>query len=187
MCRAGTKSARPSIAPSSEPQWGLTLTELPRPYYRGYNRRSRCDERKLSTPSTSRTLAASRGEQSTNLLSCLNAFPACAPSRQIPAPRNWWRTGHTRLATASPPGSSTSSYPTYGRFQHLRVTVSPNPSGRRSFLLPSDGWSQERLRDWTPSSRSLYSTPGRLSNLGFATSLLPACANSTFRRSREEH
>jgi len=41
----------------------------------------------------------------------------------------------TRLATASPPGSSTNSCPTYGRFQHLRVTVSPNLSGQKSFLL----------------------------------------------------
>jgi len=32
--------------------------------------------------------------------------------------------GHTRPGTASSPGSSTSSYPTCGRFQHLRVTVS---------------------------------------------------------------
>ena len=31
MCHAGTKSARPSIAPLSEPQWGLPLTEPPLP------------------------------------------------------------------------------------------------------------------------------------------------------------
>ena len=30
-----------------------------------------------------------------------------------------------------PPSSSTSSYSTYGRFQHLRITVSPHPSGFR--------------------------------------------------------
>jgi len=67
---------------------------------------------------------------------------------------NSWRTEHT--ATASPPGSSTSSCSTYGRFQHLRVTVSPNLSGQKSLLLlPSDTWSQESLRDWIPSSRSL--------------------------------
>jgi len=41
----------------------------------------------------------------------------------------------------------------------------------KSLLLPSDAWSQENLRDWTPSSRCLYSTPGRLSNLGSAISL----------------
>jgi len=35
---------------------------------------------------------------------------------------------------------------------------------------------------WTSSSRSLYSSPGRLSNLGFATSSLPACTNSKLRR-----
>jgi len=68
MCHTGTDSARPSITPSSEPQWGLTLIELLRPYYLGYNRRSRSDGKKLSIPSTSRTLAARRGAPSTNLL-----------------------------------------------------------------------------------------------------------------------
>ena len=61
------------------------------------------------------------------------------------------------------------------------------PLGRKSLLLPSDAWSQENLRDWTPSSRSLYSTPGRLSNLGFAISSTPACTNSKFQRSGEKH
>ena len=115
MCHAGTKSARSSIAPLSEPQWGLPLTEPPSPYSHDYNRRSRSDGRKLSTQSTFRTLAERRGEPSTNLLAGQDAPPACAPSQQIPSPRNWWRTGHTRLATASPPGSSTNSCPTYGR------------------------------------------------------------------------
>jgi len=50
------KSARPFIAPSSEHEWGLTLTELHHPYYLGYNR-SRSSGRKLSTPSASRSLA----------------------------------------------------------------------------------------------------------------------------------
>ena len=89
MCHSGTKSARPSIAPLSEPQWGLPLTELPRPYSLDYKRRSRSDGGKLSTPSTSRTPAARRGEQSTNLLAGLDAPPTCALSRQIPSPRNW--------------------------------------------------------------------------------------------------
>ena len=135
------KSARPSITPSSEPQWGLTLTEPLRPYCLDYNRRSRSVGRKLSTPSTSRTPATRRWEQSTNLLAGLDAPIACA------LPRNSWRTGHTWPAGASPPGSSTRSYPTYGRCQHLKVTVSPSPSGRKSLLLPSGAWSQESLRD----------------------------------------
>ena len=88
MCHSGKKSARRSIAPLSEPQWGLPLTEPPRPYSLDYNRRSRSDGRKLSTPSTSRTPAARRGEQSANLLAALDAPLACAPSRQIPSPRN---------------------------------------------------------------------------------------------------
>ena len=187
MCHVGTKSARPSIAPLSVPQWGLPLTEPPRLYFLDYNRRSRSDGRKLSTPLTFRTPATRRGEQSTKLLAGVDAPSPCTPSRQTPSPCNWWRTGHTRLATVSPPGSSINSCPTYGRFQHLRVTVYPNLSDRKSLLLPSETWSQANLRDWTPSLRSLYSMPSRLSNLGSATSSIPACANSKFQRSGEEH
>jgi len=99
---------------------------------------------------------------------------------------NSWRTGHTGLGTVSPPGWSARSCPTYGRLLHLKVTVSLNPLGRRSLLLPSDAWSQESLRDWTPSSRSLNFTPGQLSTLGFAASSLSACANSKFQRFGEE-
>jgi len=46
MCHAGTKSARPSNAPSPEPRWGLTLIEPLRPYYLGSGRRNRSDGRK---------------------------------------------------------------------------------------------------------------------------------------------
>ena len=97
MCHAGTESARPSIVPLSEPQLGLPLTESPLPYSLDYNRRTRSDGRKLSNPSTSRTPAATRGQPITNLLARLDAPPACASSRKIPKPRNWLRTGHTRL------------------------------------------------------------------------------------------
>jgi len=89
MCHAGTKSARPSIAPLSEPQWGLPLTGPPRPYSLDYNRRGRNDWRKLPTPSTSRTPATKLGVPSANLLAGLDAPLACAPSRQIPSPRSW--------------------------------------------------------------------------------------------------
>ena len=89
MCHARTNSARPSIAPSSEPQWGLTLIEPLRPYYLDSGRRSRSDGRKLLILSTSRTLAVRRGEPSTNLLAGLDAPLTCAPSRQIPSSRNW--------------------------------------------------------------------------------------------------
>jgi len=80
--------------------------------------------------------------------------------------------GAQKTGAASPSGSPIRSCPTYGRFQHLRVTVSLNTSGRKICLLPSDGWSQESVRVWIPPSRSLYSTPGRLSNLGSATSCM---------------
>jgi len=182
MSHAGTKSARPFIAPSSEPRWGLTLIEPLRPYYLGLIRRSRSDGRKLLIPSTSRTLVAKRGEPSTNLLANLDAPFTCATSRQNPSSRNLWGTRRTRPRIASPPSSSTRSCPTGGKFLHLRVTVSVNPFDRRS-LLPSDAWNKESLLDWISSFQSLYSTPRRLSNLGFETSSVPACANS----SGEEH
>jgi len=44
MCHVGTKSTSPSIAPSSEPQWGLNLIEPLRPYYLDLHR-SRSDGR----------------------------------------------------------------------------------------------------------------------------------------------
>ena len=59
-----------------------------------------------------------------------------APSRQTPSPRNLWRTGHTRPGIVSPPGWPTRSCPTYGKFQHLRVTVFLNHIGQRNLLLP---------------------------------------------------
>ena len=37
---------------------------------------------------------------------------------------------------------------------------------------------EAKKKDGTPSSQSLYSTPGWLSNLGSATSSIPACTNS---------
>ena len=80
MCHAGTKGARPSIAPSPKPQWGLTLIESLRPHYIGSGRRSRSDGRKLSIPSTSRTPAVRRVEPSTNLLAGLDAPFTSAPS-----------------------------------------------------------------------------------------------------------
>jgi len=41
MCHVGTKSARPFVAPSSDPQWGLTLTKLCCPYFCRSTRRGR--------------------------------------------------------------------------------------------------------------------------------------------------
>jgi len=67
MCHVGTKSARPFVAPSSEPQLGLSLTEPPRPYFHGSTIRSRRDGKKLSIPSISRTPAERRGAPSPNL------------------------------------------------------------------------------------------------------------------------
>jgi len=66
MCYVRTNRARPFIAPSSEPQWGLTLTEPLRVYFNSSTIRSRSGGKKLSIPSTSRNPAARRGALSTN-------------------------------------------------------------------------------------------------------------------------
>ena len=66
ICHVGTKSARPFIAPSSKPKWGLTLIEPPHPYFHGSTIRSRSDGKKLSIPSTPPTPAARPGAPSTN-------------------------------------------------------------------------------------------------------------------------
>jgi len=174
MCHAGTKTVRPSIAPSSEPQRGLTLILPLRLYYPGSGRRSRSDGRKLSIPSTSHTLAARCGEPTTNSVAGLDAPVTSALSRQTPLPRNSWRTGHTGPGTESSPGWSTRICPTYGSFQHLRVTVFLNCLGRRSLLLPSDAWSQESLRNWIPSSQSSY-TPRQIGSQILVCNFLSSC------------
>jgi len=179
--------ARPSTAPSSELHWGLTLIEPLRSCFLGSNWRSRSDGRKQSIPSSSRTLAARRGAPSINSLAGLDAPCACTPSRQTPSLRQIWIPGHTALGAEGLPRLSTCSCPTYGRFQHLRVTVSLILLSRRHLQLPSGAWSQEGLRDWIPYSRSLYSTPGRVSSRGFAISSLPAYAKSKYKRSGEEN
>ena len=151
---------------------------LSQQYFLGSNRRSRSDGKKLSIPSTSRTPATRRGAPSINLLSGLDAPLTCAPSLQSLSPHNSWRTGHTRLRVMNPSDSSTSSCPTYGRPQHLSETV--------YLALPEElaaalrRLKPESLRIWILSSRSLYSMLVRLSNLSFAISSLPACANSKF-------
>jgi len=121
MCHAGTKSATPSIAPSSEPQWRLTLIEPLSPFYLGKKKRSRSDGRKLLFPSTSRTLSARCGESATDLLAGLDAplawqTPLSANSIASQLAKNRARRtgGHesTRLF-------SKERYPTYGSIQHL--------------------------------------------------------------------
>jgi len=186
-CQVETKRARPFIVPSSEPQQGLTLIEPLRPYFPCGKRRNRRSRRNLSIPSTSRTTAAMRGTPSMNLLAGLDAPIACAPSRQTPSPRNSWRSRHTGLGAQSPPGPLTRSCANYERSQNPRETVSLALSGQGSLLLFSGAWSQKSLRVWILSSPSSYSTPRRLSNLGFAISSLPPRFNSKFRRSGEEH
>ena len=54
-----------------------------------------------------------------------------------------WRMDHAGIRTASLPGLSTRCSPTYGRSQHLRITVPLNLLGQRSLLLTSGTWGQE--------------------------------------------
>jgi len=182
MCHAGTKSARPSIAPLPEPSGDWQSRFVPTISAR--------EEAGAMEAVNSIDLSHSsrKAWRIFNKLTGRSGYSfTSAPSRQTPSSRNLWRTGHTRPWIANPPGWSARNCPTYGKSQHLRVTVSLNPLRRRTLLLPSDAWSQESLRDRTPSSRSSYSTAGRLSNLGFATSSVPACANSKVQKSGEEH
>ena len=75
------------------------------------------------------------------------------------------RTEHTASGAAILPGLSPRSCPTYGRSQHS------NSDPFRPEEL-------ESLRVWIPSSRSLCSTLGRLSHLGFAiSSVLTSCTS----------
>jgi len=52
--------------------------------------------------------------------------------------------------------SATNNCMTYGRYQHLRVTVSMTLSGQRGLLPHIRPWGQEHLWVWIPSSQSLY-------------------------------
>ena len=85
-------------------------------------------------------LAARRGEPFTNLLAGLDAPFTSAPSRQIPSPRSSWTTVHTGPGTESPQNKELSDQ---WKIPTPEVTVTLNPLGRRSLLLPSDAWRQE--------------------------------------------
>ena len=122
MCHAGTKSATLSIAPTSEPQWGLRATSSLL-FRLEQKKRNKSDGRKLSMPSTSRTPAARRGGLSMHSLAGPDAPLACVQSRRTPAPGNSWRTEHIWPGSGSLPGSSTRSCPIYERSQHQRVIV----------------------------------------------------------------
>ena len=70
--------------------------------YIGSGKRSRSDGRKLSIPSTSRTLAERCVEPSTNLLAGLDAPFTSAPFRKIKSPRNSLRNGAHRTGASQP-------------------------------------------------------------------------------------
>jgi len=180
MCHVGTKSARPSVTPLSKPQWGLPLTGPPRRYSLNYNRRSRSDGRKLSAPSTSRILARKAWRT-------ISKFTG--------------RSGHNSRLCSVSANSIASNLVTNGAHK-----TSSRESTRLVNKQLSDLWkipTPERhsisepfrpeefaaaLRCLKPgkppgsdsSFPSLYSTPGRLTNLGSVTSSIPACANSKF-------
>jgi len=102
--------------------------------------------KKLEIPSTSRTAAAWCGAPLKNLLSGLQAPLVCALFQHIPLLHSSCRTGHTRRGIASPRGSLTSSWPTYGRFQHL-MEIPLVSLSQMSFLTLSTTWSRENPWD----------------------------------------
>ena len=133
------------------------------------------------------TPATRFGAPSTNLLAGMDAPTICAPFHQTPLPCNSWRIGHRRWEPMSPPCLST-RYLTYGRkaltpeggsisdpFRSEELATAPNhldpgkSPGLDSILL------------------DLYSMPDQFSNPGYMVSSLPACANSKFPGSGEEH
>jgi len=89
---------------------------------------------------------------------------------------------HTRRGTASPRGSSTTRYPTYGR-----PGVQLVPSCQRSLLTHSNTWSHESLQDCILFFRSLYSAPGQFANPGNAIAPFPVGANSKSAGPRVDH
>jgi len=91
------KEARPFIDTFSEPQWGLTPTELLWPYFHEWTTRGKSSE-KLSISSISCTPAARCGAPTINLLAGLDTPFACAPSQQTPSSHNLWRTGHNKVS-----------------------------------------------------------------------------------------
>jgi len=177
MCHVGTKSARPLSLLHPSPS-GTDSNRAPSSLlFRLEQKQERW--RKLLIPLTSRTLAARRGAPSTNSLAGLDAHLHCAPSRQTTSPRNSQERG-TQGRGRDSTRLNNKQLPHLGK---IPTTVCLNPLGRRGLLLPFRRLKQGKTPQLDSISRSLYSTPGQLSNLGFATSSLPACANSKFQRS----
>ena len=107
------------IAPSSEPQWGLNRTEPLRPYFHGSIKRGRSDGKKLTTPSTSCTPVARREASS---ITHWQIWTLLSPVRHL--------SNLHRLTTREERGTQEeeprvhqaylSSYPIYGKSQHMR-------------------------------------------------------------------
>jgi len=138
MCHAGTKSARSYIAPLPEPQWGLTLIEPLRPYYLGSGRRSRSDWKKQFIPSTSRTLATRRRRTMNKLTGrsgcSFHQCPVSANSIASQLVKNGARKTRDRKYTRLVNKELSDLW----KIATPEGTVSLNPLGRRSLLLPSD-------------------------------------------------
>ena len=141
-------------------RWGLPLTKSPRPYSLDYNRSG---GRKQSTPSTSRTPVTKHGEQSTNILAGLDAPPACAPANSI--------TSQLMKNRAHKTSDCEPTRLVYKQLSNLWKIPTPELHIISEPFRPEEcAAALRRLKPGTspgldPSSRSLYSTPGRLSNL----------------------
>ena len=91
LCHAGIKSARPFIAPSFEPQWGLTQLEPLRPTISAGTETERWEE---AVSSIDFSHSSRKAWRTINITAGIGAPLACALSRQSPSPRSSWRTGH---------------------------------------------------------------------------------------------
>ena len=99
LCQVGTKSAGYFIAPSSELQYELTLTEPLHPLFRDLTGKRREQKQEVVNPIN--FMHSSRKVWSTNKkLTWMSGHAVCAPSQQNPSPRNSWITGQTRQWSA---------------------------------------------------------------------------------------
>jgi len=184
MCRAGTKSARPSIAPLSEPQWGLPLTEPPRPYSLDYNRR-----REEAVHSIDISHSSRKAWRTINKLTDRSG----RSSRVCPVSENCIASQLVKN------GAHKTSDREPTRLVNKQLSdlwkKIPTPQGHSIYEPFKPEEFAAALRRLTPGKSpeldSIFPefilAPGRLSNLGSATSSIPACANSKFQRSGEEH
>ena len=180
MCHAAIKSTGPSIRASSDPQSELTLIEPLCPYYHHW-KRSRSNGGKLVN-SIHFSLSTRKAWSTINKLT----WRSGCSFHQCPVPANSILSQRVKNGAHRTGGRESSRFINQNLFD-LRKIPTPEDHSISDSFRPVELAAALSCLDWIPFSRSLYSTPGRLSNLGFGITSLPACANSKFQTSREEH